>query len=213
MVRKLLSANAAKPREIAIAAAAQSMWDEHFLALTANTGLRIHFSHGISALTGRDGQRCAALADVLVRGLSEQRIRRLLALCAGERTELDRLPPDWLRALPRGASLLSFGDWERVLGGLQKDGVCTDAAPIFLPLLGVLGRGSAAAGEAGALFLRGRSRTIWQTALRAAPPHAIELALQAFAWRTERCGGFRGVGPGNASRGIATALGQASGPY
>jgi hypothetical protein len=174
-VRELLSARSAKPREIAIAAPSPSTWDEHFLGLRANTGLRIHFSHGIPALSVRDGQRCAALADILMRGLSEPRVRRLVALCAGERTELDRLPGSWLQALPRGASLHTLGDWERVLGRMQH---IEGAGAIMLPLLGVLARGPESAKEAGASLLRGRSRTIWQTALRAAPPHAIELALQ-----------------------------------
>ena len=57
--------------------------------------------------------------------------------------------------------------------------VCTAVALDLLPLLSTLARGPAAASEAGALFLRGRSRTIWHAALRAAPPHAIELALQS----------------------------------
>jgi hypothetical protein len=39
-------------------------------------------------------------------------------------------------------------------------------------------RGPSAALEAEPLLLRGRSKTIWQTALRAAPAHAIELTLQ-----------------------------------
>ena len=177
-VRRLLSTNTAKSREIAIAAAAPAIWDEHFLGLAADAGLRIHFTHGIPALSTRDGQRCAALADVLVRGLSEQRVRRLLALSAGERTEFDRLPPAWLRALPRGASLLTLGDWERVLRGMQKSGGPANPETVLLPLLGVLAQGPTAAGEAGTLSLRGRSQTIWQTALRTAPPHAIELALQ-----------------------------------
>jgi hypothetical protein len=41
--RELLSARSAKSREIAIAAPSPSTWDEHFLGLRANTGLRIHF--------------------------------------------------------------------------------------------------------------------------------------------------------------------------
>jgi hypothetical protein len=177
-VRKLLSMKLARPFEIALSAAAPATWDEYFLALAASAGLRIHFSHGIPALSVRDGQRCAALADVLVRGLSEQRIRRLVALCSGEGTELDLLPSGWLRAVPQGASLFGLADWERVLHGLQIDGGPADAAPVLLPLLNVLARGPDAAGEAGGAFLRGRSRTIWEAALRAAPSHAIELALQ-----------------------------------
>ena len=176
-IRKLLSTKAAKPREIAIAAAAPAAWDEHFLGLAANAGFRVHFSHGVPALSVRDGQRCAALADLLVRGLSEQRVRRLLALCVGEGTELDRSPANWFRALPRGASLLRLEDWERVLKRVESGGT-TEVGAILLPLLKVLTRGPEASAEAGALLLRRRSRTIWETALRAAPPHAIELALQ-----------------------------------
>lgn len=104
-VRELLSARRARPTEIAIAAASTEAWDEHFLALGKGTGLRIHFSHGIPALSARDGQRCAALADVLLRGLSEPRVRRLVSLCMGEGTVLDQLPRGWLAALPRGATL------------------------------------------------------------------------------------------------------------
>jgi hypothetical protein len=175
--RNLLSAKAAKPRDIAITAAAPAVWDEHFLGLAANAGLRIHFSHGTLALSVRDGQRCAALADLLVRGLSEQRVLRLLALCAGEGTELDRLPANWFRALPRGASLLRLEDWGRVLKRAESGGTA-EIGPVLLPLLKVLTRGPQASAEAGTLFLRRRSRTIWETALRAAPPHAIELTLQ-----------------------------------
>src|SRR5262249_39828920 len=73
-VRELVSTGRAKPNEIALAAAAPEEWDEPFLALAAEAGLRIHFSHGVPALVTRDGQRCGALADVLLRGLGENRI-------------------------------------------------------------------------------------------------------------------------------------------
>ena len=89
--------------EIAIAAASTDAWDEYFLALTAGTGMRIYFSHGIPVLSTWDGQRCAALADVLLRGLSEARVRRLVSLCAGGGGALEQLPQNWLALLPRGA--------------------------------------------------------------------------------------------------------------
>src|SRR5262249_26743081 len=56
--RELIASGIAKPHEIAIAASSTAAWDDHFLALAADTGLRIHFSHGIPALATRDGQRC-----------------------------------------------------------------------------------------------------------------------------------------------------------
>jgi hypothetical protein len=45
-------------------------------------------------------------------------------------------------------------------------------------ILTVLAKGPGAAVESGTLVLKGRSRNIWETALRSAPSHAIELTLQ-----------------------------------
>jgi hypothetical protein len=177
-VRALLTSKAAAPRDIAIATAAPAAWDEYFLGLRANAGLRIYFTHGVPALSVREGQRCAAVADILLRGLSETRARRLVALCADQRTDLDRLPQGWLRALPRGAALMTLADWEHALRALKERDGFAEVESVLMPMLGVLARGAEAAPEAGALFLRGQSQAIWQTALRAAPPHAVELALQ-----------------------------------
>jgi hypothetical protein len=177
-VRALISSGRARPGEIAIAAAATEEWDEHFLALAPEAGLRLHFSHGIPALGTRDGQRCAALADILLRGLGDSRVRRLVALCTDTGAALDQLPGGWLGALPRGATLHSLADWQRVLKGLTWQGEAIAAEAILLPLLDMLARGPGAAGEAAKSLLRGRARDIWDAATRAAPPHAIELSLQ-----------------------------------
>ena len=177
-VRELLSARRARPTEIAIAAASTEAWDEHFLALGKDTGLRIHFSHGIPALSARDGQRCAALADVLLRGLSEPRVRRLVSLCMGEGTVLDQLPRGWLAALPRGATLLGLADWQRAFERIKWQDQPFQGGAVLLPLLSVIAKGPDAAAEASALVLRGRSSRIWETATRSAPAHAIELTLQ-----------------------------------
>jgi PD-(D/E)XK nuclease superfamily len=177
-VRNLLSAGLAKPSEIALAAASPDAWDEHFLGRAADTGMRIHFSHGVPALSTRDGQRCGALADILLRGLSEARVRRLVSLCAREGSVLDQLPSNWLTALPRGATLLTLGDWQRALTGLKLDCQRFDAETVLLPWLGVLEKGPEAAREAAASTLRGRSQRIWEAATRSAPAHAIELTLQ-----------------------------------
>jgi len=177
-VRSLLSTGMAKPSEIAIAAAYPAAWDEHFLALAADTGMRIHFSHGVPALTTRDGQRCAALADILLRGLSEARVRRLVSLSTREGSVLDQLPSNWLTMLPRGATLLTLGDWQRALTGVESDGQPFDAETVLLPWLSVLEKGPQAAREAAASTLRRRSQRIWEAATRSAPAHAIELTLQ-----------------------------------
>jgi hypothetical protein len=61
--RQLITSRIAKPREIALASTSTAAWDDHFLALAADTDLQLHFVHGVPALATRDGQRCAALAD------------------------------------------------------------------------------------------------------------------------------------------------------
>ena len=66
--------------------------------------LPIHFVQGVKAVTTADGQTAAALADVLVKGISQERIRRLLRRLHGTPPIAD-LPLDWPRILPAHAPL------------------------------------------------------------------------------------------------------------
>jgi hypothetical protein len=77
-MRELVASGRARPEEIAICATATENWDEHMLVLATDADLPVHFSHGVPALASREGQACAALADVLLNGLSQHRVRRLL---------------------------------------------------------------------------------------------------------------------------------------
>jgi len=176
--RHLITSGAAKPDEIAIASANTGPWDDHFLALAANAGLRVHFAHGIPALATVDGQRCAALADLLLHGLSQKRVRRLVSLSRGQGLGLDQLPDGWLAALPRGATLPTVEDWHRAIANaiVKNDTIAT--AQAVLPLLGTLAKGPLGSGEAAGLLLRGRSLQIWEAATRSAPPDALELSLR-----------------------------------
>jgi hypothetical protein len=176
--RQLITSGTAKPHQIAIASASTMGWDEHFLGLVAETDLRIHFSHGIPALTTRDGQRCAALADILLQGLSQQRVRRLILLCRGQGLALDQLSEQWLSALPRGATLPTLEDWQRAMATAKLRDPAIAPAEAALGLLSVLVKGPKASTEAAALFLCGRSLQIWEAATRSAPPDAVELSLQ-----------------------------------
>lgn len=157
----------ARAGEIALCATATEEWDDHILSLADLSGLRVHFPHGVTCLSSRDGQRCAALADILLNGLTQTRVRRLLAL--------DSLPLGWL-SVPRGATLASSVEWKRALDVFHGEGSACHA--VVLPLLAILERGSPAAAEAAASFLRGRSRTLWEIATRAAPVEALEITLR-----------------------------------
>ena len=78
--RRLLASGAAAPADIAIAAATPADYDDHFLALRADADVDLHFVHGVKVTASREGQAAAALADVLVRGLTQTRVRRLSTL-------------------------------------------------------------------------------------------------------------------------------------
>jgi len=181
--RALIAAGQARPKDIAICGVATDEWDEHVVALMEETGLPVCFPHGRPCLGTADGQRCAALADVLLHGLSQARVRRLFALTAGQRTALDVLPRDWLR-VPRSASLTSAAEWAQALDRLALSDV--DPRPVVMPLLTLLDRGTAAAKEGADAFLRGRARRLWERATRAAPAAALELSLRTIRVEDER---------------------------
>jgi hypothetical protein len=175
--RRLIASGTAKPHEIAIASASAAPWDDHFHALAADAGMRLHLVQGVPALATRDGQRCAALADILVHGLSQQRVRRLASLCRGQGVPIDELPDGWLSALPRGAALGSLEDWRRAISAATAKDSSLAGALEALPLLEALAKGITASREAARLFLRGPSAQAWEAALQSAPPEAIELSL------------------------------------
>src|SRR6185437_953966 len=122
------------PQEIAICAASTEIWDEHFDALATEAALPLHFSHGRIALGTYDGQACAALADVLVQGLSQRRVRRIMWYVR-ENKALEGLPSNWTKGLQKDAALFSVLHWQSALdraAALRQDGV--DPRPIMMPV-------------------------------------------------------------------------------
>jgi hypothetical protein len=178
-MRELIASGRARPEEIAICATATEDWDEHMLVLGADAGLRLHFSHGVPALASREGQACAALADVLLSGLSQDRVRRLFGHAAGHSHGLRSLPPTWAQGLRPGAALFELDQWRRSLDeahGRRSDGV--DVRPILMPVLEQLAKGPSAAHDIGGPLLGNAARSLWTEALRRAPPQALEFSLQ-----------------------------------
>jgi hypothetical protein len=175
--RRLLASGAAKPSEIAIAAASQEQYEDAVLALSAEANLPLHSAGGISALADRDGQLAAALADVLIRGIDRHRVRRLVSLGRSSRrgARLAALPDHWLQALPEDAPLTTPERWAR---GLASKGDELDAVREVLRDLGAdLAGGKSAAAEVGERWLRGRARQLWRRALDEGPAQAIDVSL------------------------------------
>lgn len=178
-LRELIATGGADPSEIAICATATEDWDEHMLALATEAGLPVHFSHGVPALASREGQACAALADVLLNGLSQDRVRRLFGHAIVRSRGLADLPSDWAFGMKREAALFELDQWRRALDaahGRRTDGV--DVRPRVLPVLELLARGADAVEPAGSALLSNEARAVWFEALRRAPARALEFSLR-----------------------------------
>ena len=174
-----LLASGVSPSEIAIATASPADYDDHFLALRADANIDLHFVHGVRTVTTREGQAAAALADIVIRGLSQSRLRRLAALCRNH-GPFETLPEGWLGVLPADAPLSTPGAWNRLLVRLTPeawpDGA--DHVPALRTAVGTLVKGPDAAGEIGETFLKGRALAIWRKALLAGLAASIDATLE-----------------------------------
>lgn len=179
-VRSLLASGEAKPDDIAIAAASCAEYDDHFLALRADANLDLHFVHGIKITTTRDGQTTAALADILIRGFSQSRIRRLVTLCDPEKGPFHALPAGWMRVLPNDAPLTSLSAWHRLLDRLTADDWpdARNHTPSLRRLIDLLAKGHVAAHEVGETFLSGRALAIWRKALLGGPSGSLDTSIE-----------------------------------
>jgi hypothetical protein len=178
--RSLLASGEAEPADIAIAAASTAEYDDHFLSLRADANLDLHFVHGIKVTTTREGQAAAALADILIRGLSQTRMRRLAALCGSESAPFQTLPMGWMRILPTDAPLASVSAWMRLLDRVtatdwpdEKDHAATLRGIVTL-----LAKGHGGADEIGTALLSGRALAIWRKALLAGPSGSLDATLE-----------------------------------
>jgi hypothetical protein len=151
---ELIASRRARPEEIAIAAASPEEWDDHFLALSAISGLDLHFVYGRKVLTTPDGQLAAAVAEVLLRGFSHTRMVRLASLLRTHGKILTTLPSDWARALPTEAPLLDAARWRQVLSTFTPDSFRDGGhhAPELRELVELLARGINQAAEIGELL-------------------------------------------------------------
>ena len=179
-VRELLASGRAEPADIGIASATPGEYDDHLLTLRADANLDLHFVHGVTVTACREGQAAAALADILLRGLSQTRMRRLNTLLRAHAGPFADLPEGWTRILPAGAPLASPEAWTRLIDGLGTtdwpDG--NGHGPALVDIVDLLSRGVDAASEAGETLLRGHARDIWRRALAEGPAASLDLTLE-----------------------------------
>jgi hypothetical protein len=170
--RGLLATGRIQAQDIALAVAAPGEYDDLVFAMSQDANLDIHFAHGRRALTTGDGQAAAALADILLNGLSQDRVRRLARLAHDPATPFGRLPENWDGVLPRAAPLGSPQRWQQATTGFAAEVV-----DVLLPAIDLLAEGVVRAEEAGEVFLRGAARLLWRRALARAQAAALETTL------------------------------------
>ena len=172
--------------EIAIAAASPATWDDHMMALSDAADLPVHFIHGRPALSVRDGQLAAALAEILLRGLSRSRMVRFVRLLSSVRERFRPLEDEWWKHLPHEAPLLSSARWKDAIAGLTPESFAegVDHRPLLSEVLEALQPGLAGAAETGEDLFRQetpddkvKTLEIWQKALEDGPPAALDVTL------------------------------------
>lgn len=165
--------------QIAFATASPANWDDHVLALAEAANIPVHFVHGRAALDNPDGQLSAALAEILLRGFSQPRVKRLVGLLRSQTDQFAALPGSWWRKLPEDAPLLNAERWKREITALMTedfpDG--TDCRPLLLGIIDTIGLGLRNAADIGDRLLHGRSLAIWRKALTDAPAEALDVTL------------------------------------
>lgn len=177
--RELLASGNVKPSEIALVSTMPSDYDDHFIALRSDANIDICFVHGVKVTTTRAGQAAAALADILVRGLSQTRIRRLAPLLSAKKEPFGAFPQGWIRVLPQDAPLMSLDAWNKFLDRLspEKWPEQNDQSASLRKIVSLLAQGTDAATDTGMALLSGQALAIWKEALKTGSAAAIDVSI------------------------------------
>ena len=176
-VRALLASGKAKPEEIAIAAPDTTEWDAHLSVVAADANFPLAFVHGRSCLTTWDGQAAAALADVILKGLNQSKVHRLISLIRSMNPITSQFPDTWRRTIQLDASPVGLEQWVDRIASIQQWPKNQDFSAAFIGLLRSLDQGLETPVEIGELLLSGRALVFWRKALVEGPPQAIDISL------------------------------------
>ena len=177
--RRLL-AEGHEPAELGLAAASVAEHDDAMCALLEETQLPIHAAHGLRAVATGDGQRAAALGDLLVRGLEQSRVRRAVGSIRHlPSSPLADLPDDWAARIPVDAALNDLSRWRRTIHDAAAEDWPggPDAAGLLSEFVEDVAAGPAQAERVGERWLGGRALALWRRALAEGPPAAIDVSL------------------------------------
>lgn len=187
--RELVSEKGVAPGDVAIATVSASAYADHFLALKEESDLPLHMAMGIATTQTKPGQEAAALADLLLRGLSQKRVLRFVKVRGTADGPFAGLPDGWERTLRPEATLRTEALWERALAGKTT---LAKTAPVLLPFLRDVAAFARAgkeeekqklAGEMGDRLLSEGTAALWRLALVNGPWRALDRTLEAMPAR------------------------------
>lgn len=175
--RQLIVSGRAKPQEITITSASVDAFDDYLRTLRAGCDLPLFFAEGNMALSSYAGQQAAALSELLLCGISQDRVLRAVRFLRHESTELKGLPQGWDRMLTSSAPLLRVEHWEYEVERIRKE-EDLDLRSSLMAFVRDVDRGLPQAEEVGERWLRGIARQIWRRALAEGPPSALATTLE-----------------------------------
>ena len=168
------------PQNLAIVTASPELWDDHVSAMSKTSDIPIHFIHGRKAIEKREGQLAAALAEVLLRGFSRKRVRRLVELLRIQCERFKELPRNWWRQPLSDAPLLSGSSWltaiDRMNVGISDNE--SDFRPLLKEIINKASKGIMEAEQIGESLLEKRALGIWRRSLTEGPEAALDVTLR-----------------------------------
>jgi hypothetical protein len=164
------------PDQIAVATVSMQTYDDLVASVVAETDAPIHMTSGIPALLTVHGQTAAALADAMLRGISQKRICRLFSLMGPGQGVLIELPNDWEASLPPDASLTTVLRWKKAL---ERRPSTAPLADTIIPILDLISKGPQKAAEIGEGILWPDAHALWSRALKDGPATALDRTLKA----------------------------------
>jgi hypothetical protein len=164
------------PSQIAIATVSLQTYDDIMASVLAEANVPVHMASGIPALLTHQGQTAAALADAMLRGITQKRISRLFSLMEPGRGVLIDLPANWEEELPRDATLTTVARWRKAL---ERRPSTAAIAEIVVPIVELISKGPQKAQEIGEKLLWPDAHALWSRALKDGPATALDRTLKA----------------------------------
>jgi len=171
--RELITEHGVHPSQIAIAAASTEHWDDEVAAFDATSDVPIFAVQGQRAVRTLDGQMAAALAELMLAGVSRTRMMRFVDLIRRNNPRFSGITRQWTATLPKDAPLLSRESWHAAFASHEPHA----EAELVFEIVDTVALGHAHAETIGSALLPTVALALWQRALLEGPSEALDATL------------------------------------